>query len=139
MKLTAWINSALPEIVTKIEKNFTKEFGVNTSEGLNLATREAVYNVLDNFLSALFPGYQTYKPIESEEMNIFIGDRLRRASFELGKQIDQAIRYRCTMENCEGCDFDEITYQAVTKIFEALPGIHSTIFSDIEAASRATS
>ncbi|MEF9437809.1 MAG: hypothetical protein L0922_03345, partial [Candidatus Mariimomonas ferrooxydans] len=60
MELTDWINSSLPEVVIKIEESFEKELAVNTEEGINVAGRHAVYNVINTLLGVLFPDAPHY-------------------------------------------------------------------------------
>ncbi len=143
MDLRNWINKSLPTVIDNLEASFNKNYGANTTEELNLATRSAVYEVLDELLATLFPGFQTYKPIPKNEMNLFIGDRLRAATLTLGKQIEQAIKYRCgqnnkdnkdSKDNCNYSDCEKIAFEATTSIISSLPHLHQILVQDVQAA-----
>lgn len=134
MKLNNWINTKLPEIVNTLETSLNGRFTANTEDGINLATRETVYMLLDEILSAIFPGFFSYKPVSASDMNIFIGDRLRSAAVELARQAEQAYRYRCTMDKCEECDCTAQAAEATVHTITSIPALRSTMWADIEAA-----
>src|SRR3989339_438332 len=134
MDLRNWINKSLPNVIDSLEDSLNKNYGANTTEELNLATRSAVYDVLDELLATLFPGLQTYRPIPKNEMNLFIGDRLRSATLKLGKQVEQAIKYRCAQERCDDCDCEKSALETTIYVISSLPDLHKTLVSDVQAA-----
>ena len=134
MKIKNWINKSLSNVVNEMEKSFNTNYGVNSAEELNLATRENVYSLLDEILAALFPGFQTYKPVGTDEINLFIGDRLRSATRKLSAQITQALTYRSRIDNLKSYDIELQTADSTIFVIESLPKIHKQLSEDIKAA-----
>lgn len=134
MKLNDWINTKLPDIVNQLESTIDGRFAANTEEGINLATKKTVYSLLDNMLSAIFPGFFTCRPVLKSGVNLFIGDRLRTAAAELAGQAEQAYRYRCTMGRCDECDCAQQAREATVYTISSIPKIRDILWKDVEAA-----
>jgi len=62
---------------------------VETEEGLNITGRNAIYEVLDELLAVLFPGAYSKEVVVANELNFFLGDTLRHASFKLKKLVKE--------------------------------------------------
>ncbi|MFC1582531.1 serine O-acetyltransferase [Planctomycetota bacterium] len=134
MGLTDWINNDLPEVVKKIEATFEETYAVNTEEGLNLAGRDAVYNVLDSLLTVMFPGFFSKTPVQKRDLNLYIGDILRHSAQELFYQIRHAFKFRCRLEKCESCDCEKMAEEAVQHMLTGLPALRELLLTDIKAA-----
>ena len=53
--LTEWMNTELPEVVNRMEKHPLSNT-LQQNDGLDLAGRNEIYEILDDLLAALFPG-----------------------------------------------------------------------------------
>ncbi|MEW5803448.1 MAG: serine O-acetyltransferase EpsC [bacterium] len=139
MNLAEWMNIQLTGVVGLLEKSILKAY---TEGGLNLACRHDIYEVLDNLLAALFPGYHSAEKISPGEMNFFLNDMLRHSSFKLCKHIKGAFHYHCLQDTCashhgtlaESCNCEERADQALIHLIESLPCIHAVLLEDIRAA-----
>ena len=98
MNLSEWMNTQLTDVVTRLDQSI---LSIHTEGGLNLACRHDIYEVLDDLLAVLFPGYHSTEKISHKEMNFFLNDKLRHISFKLSKHIKGAFHYHCLQEHCK--------------------------------------
>lgn len=138
MKLKNWINQDLPSIVNKLEKDILGGFHIQTEEGLNLSGRNAIYELLDEILSVLFPGAYSKEKVSRDELNFFLGDTLRHISHKLRRQVEEVLEFHCASkkenEECEECDCEEKAGEICKNVIEALPEVRNTLLKDIKAA-----
>ncbi len=133
-KLTDWINNKLPGYIRKVEINYSENPVINTKEGIDIAGRESVYNVLNNLLAVIFPGFHCHEPPGEKELNLYAGDLLRRASRELYYQIYKAFKYISRKGENGDSACEELALRAVSILIESIPEIRNIIHTDIEAA-----
>jgi serine O-acetyltransferase len=138
MEINKWINSSLPEIVNQLEENILSGFHIQTEEGLNLSGRNAIYELLDDFLAVLFPGAYGKDKVSLSELNFFIGDTLRHITFKLKRRVEEVLEYHCINKNdrddCEDCDCEEKALDICRKVIESLPELRKVLLTDIKAA-----
>ncbi|MBD3393689.1 MAG: serine acetyltransferase [Chitinivibrionales bacterium] len=103
-------------------------------DGLDLAGRNDINEVLDDMLAVLFPGCYSREKINGAEINFYLGDLLRHISFRLSKHIRDVFKYRCTKEKCDNCDCEMRAEDALMTLVESLPKIRSVLLEDIQAA-----
>lgn len=138
MNLTNWMNEKLPAIVNRLEACIVNGPEAIADDGLDLAGRNEIYEILDDILAVLFPGYYSQKKVTREETNFFIDDMLRHISFRMSKHIRDVLNYRCrvdkTVADCGDCNCDDRARDAIIALIEALPDIRATLLLDIQAA-----
>lgn len=134
MDLNKWMNGSLPDVASRLESSILTGFHVETDDGLDLAGRNAIYEVLDDILATLFPGAYATDKIDRHNINFFLNDTLRHISYKLSRQIHEVFRYRCLKENCENCTCEERAEKALRRIVEALPDVRAVLLEDIQAA-----
>ncbi len=134
MKMIKWINKLLPDIVDELEKNILSDFHVQTEEWLNLTGRNAIYEILEDFLAVLFPGAYSAEKVSVKELNFFLGDTLRHIAFKLRRQIRDIFEFHCEKDKCGRCDCEEKAQKICKKLIESLPAIRSILLEDIKAA-----
>jgi serine O-acetyltransferase len=136
MDLTKWMNERLPRIVDRLEQDFLNGPEAITDDGLDLAGRNDIYEILDDILAVLFPGYYSRGKVTRSDTNFFIADMLRHISFRLGKHIREVFNYRCVKghEGCGGCNCEDRAREALVSLIESLPDIRATLLEDIKAA-----
>ena len=134
MEMNSWINNSLPDIINHLEKNILEGFHVQTEEGLNIAGRNAIYDVLDDILAVLFPWAYSKEAVSKNELNFYIGDTLRHVTFKLKKQINEVFEFHCTKDKCDDCDCAERAQDACKTLIESLPEIRKLLLDDISAA-----
>ena len=131
--LTEWMNTELPEVVNRMEKHPLSNT-LQQNDGLDLAGRNEIYEILDDLLAALFPGCYSREKIKTHEINFFLSDILRHISFKLVKHIREVYKYRCRKDNCTTCNCDERAIKALTSLIESLVSIRETLMEDLQAA-----
>jgi len=134
MEINEWINTRLPLVVRELEESILNDFSSMAEDGLDLAGRNDIYQVLDDMLAALFPGYYSKEKVPAGEMNFFLGDLLRHISFKLYRHIRDAFKYRCIKDKCEHCDCETRAGEVLMRLMEGLAGIRAVMLEDIRAA-----
>ncbi len=134
MEMNTWINNALPGVIDQLEKDIIEDFHVQTEEGLNIAGRNSIYDVLDDILAVLFPGAFSKEEVSRDDLNFFIGDILRHVTFKLKKQINEVFEFHCEKDTCESCDCAERAQETCKQLIEKLPEIRKLLLDDISAA-----
>jgi serine O-acetyltransferase len=134
-EMIAWINKKVPAIANKIEKSVLANFYTHEDEGLNLSGRTVIYEVLNDILAVLFPGFYSKDKVAKSEMNFFIGDKLRHISLQLGKIITEILKYHCKKkDDCDDCTCEEQAQKSLMSLVESLPEIRTVLLADIKAA-----
>jgi serine O-acetyltransferase len=134
MRIEEWINSKLPGIVDALAVGVAEDASVISEEGLDLAGRNDIYRVLDDILAVLFPGAFGTTHVSRDEMNFYINDLLRHASYDLGKHINKVFKYRCKRTNCKNCTCEERAQEALMHLIESLPAIRAALLEDVKTA-----
>jgi serine O-acetyltransferase len=135
MDLNKWMNERLPQIVDRLESDLSSGPEAINDDGLDLAGRNEIYDVLDDILAVLFPGYYSKEKVSKTDMNFFIADMLRHISFRLGKHIREVLNYRCRKDKgCADCSCEDRAREALVCLIESLPEIRATLLEDIKAA-----
>ncbi len=134
MKIKRFMNEIIPEISDKLESSIKEDYHVTTGEELGRSGREGVYDVLDTFLSVLFPGCYNRDNISLDEINLYINERLRYISYKFIKYLRDSFRYSCTERKCGNCDCNEKAQTVLIDLIQSLPEIRETMITDIQAA-----
>ena len=134
MKIDEWMNSKLPQVVIALQENLQFTFEMQAEDGLDLAGRNEIYNILDDILAVLFPGCFSKEKVSKDELSFFLADILRHISFKLGHHIREVFKYRCHMDNCTNCNCEQRAEEALFHLIESLPAIRAILMQDIQAA-----
>lgn len=134
MVIKNFMNQIIPEISDKLEKSIKESYHVTAGEELGRSGREGVYEILDAFLSVLFPGCYNRDNISENELNLYINERLRYISYKFIKYLKDSVRYSCPDKNCEGCDCDGKAQNALISLISSLPEIRELMITDVQAA-----
>ena len=73
MNLTQWMNEKLPLVADELERGM-QAGSERVDDGLDLAGRNEIYEVLDDILAVLFPNYYSKEKVTKEDINFFISD-----------------------------------------------------------------
>ena len=135
MEFTRWMNEKLPRIADKLERDMYADSNEEIDDGLDLAGRNEIYEVLDDILAVLFPNHYSKMKVAKADANFFINDTLRHISFRLGKHIREVFKYRCLKDKCStGCNCDDRAYTVLADFMESLPQIKAILLEDVKAA-----
>ncbi len=134
MDLTRWMNDKLPQVVNSLEESITGNERLGADDAISLTGREDIYQILDDILAVLFPGYYSKEKISTEDMNFYLADMLRHITFRLGKQIRDVFKYRCLRDKCNDCNCEDRAHSALVYLIEALSIIREMLIADIKSA-----
>lgn len=129
-----WMNTRISEIAIELEQSMAGSRECCSEDGLDLAGRTEIYDILDDILAALFPGSYGKVKLARSEFGFFLNDILRHISFKLHKHICDVLKYRCKKENCSNCDCETRSQQVLIHLIEALPSLRTLLDGDIQAA-----
>ena len=125
-----WINSRVPRIAGRLEE------GAPIGGGLDLQVRDEVYEIFDDIMAVLFPGYYSHRFESEESAASAVAAKLASISVRLGERLHMAFNYHCRFDadGCGGCDCEERAAHALIEMIESLPEIRAMLVDDISAA-----
>ncbi|MDD5672534.1 MAG: hypothetical protein PHC61_00090 [Chitinivibrionales bacterium] len=129
-----WINHQLPGVVAKLERSVLGHLNAQAEDGLNLSGRSEICDILDDILAVLFPGYYSTEKVTKDDINFFLGDKLRHISIALGGHIKAVFRYLCSRNSCRNCTCADRAEAVLQELIESLPQIRAILLKDIQAA-----
>jgi serine O-acetyltransferase len=129
-----WMDARLPKVARELEQGVRAGHQFTADDGLDFAGRHDIYEILDDVLAALFPGSFSRERVSGENVNFFLTDLLRHISFKLDRHLRSVFNYRCKKDNCDNCDCDRRSGEALMHLIESLPEIRGLLMLDIEAA-----
>ena len=69
MEIKQFMNDIIPDVTDQLESSIKDDYHVNSGEELGISGRDGVYEVLDGFLTILFPGCFSRDKISPDEIN----------------------------------------------------------------------
>ena len=134
MNFTEWLNIKLPAVTGELVRDLQTTNELSSDDGLDLSGRNEIYEILDDILAVLFPGSYSRERLSRKDADFFLSDMLRHISFKFNKHMLRVFRYRCRKENCDHCDCDTRSGDALIHLIESLPAIKKLLKLDIQAA-----
>ena len=134
LEMLDWINKRVPAVANRLEKSIIDGFYSQDEEGLDLSGRTAIYEVLNDILAVLFPGFYSQDKVAKKEINFFVNDLLRHISLKLGTIIQEMFKFHCKRKKCRNCTCEQRAEEALIKLVGSLPDIRAMLLKDIEAA-----
>jgi len=136
MELADWINKDLDGVIERLSKQQQEDKVLNSTSGIDMSGREGVYDVLDNLLSALFPGCHGREPVAEAGLEAFLRERLKFAAQNLGCQIERALIYASGFQKQVNGDTSprERAKEITVHLIEKLPEIRTMLLTDLSAA-----
>ena len=134
VRLTEWMNRELPGLVVTLDRSIRNGYDVDTADALDVAGRNAIYQVLDDLLAVLFPGAFSKEKVTKEDLGFFLQDAIRHITFHLAGLIRSVFEYRCPHDRCDNCTCQDRAENALRSLISGLPGIRSVLLQDIQAA-----
>ncbi|RUL51337.1 serine O-acetyltransferase EpsC [Lysinibacillus antri] len=123
MKLNDWLNNEIPNIAKSLEDVHKNYFSIDKTIGFE--GQQKIYQILENFRSALFPCLCDKYTNEDDRININIGNKLRTSALDLRFLIEKVLPKDQSLEEAD---------QIVIDLINKFPTIRKTIQTDIQAA-----
>jgi serine O-acetyltransferase len=135
MNMHEWMTSSLPGVVKRLEQSIMSGFHNHTAEGLDLAGRNAIYDVLDDILAVLFPDAYSRTKVDKADIVFFLDDLARHICLDLGSHMRDVFKFRCRQrDKCENCTCEQRAEDALKHLIVSLPDIRAVLLQDITAA-----
>jgi serine O-acetyltransferase len=134
MQLNGWMNDSIPAIADKMERSINADYHVQTDDGLGMAGRLEIFEILDKILAVLFPGCYCKDPMYKEDLNFFLNTLLREIAYDLNRHLTDAFMQRCDREQCEHKTCQARAKAVTTKLILELPEIRDMLLQDIKTA-----
>jgi serine O-acetyltransferase len=129
------LSGILPDVMSDLSRCWHCPIGANTERGLNLAGQQAIHKVLNNLVSVLFPGCHGHEPVQETYLVPYLKEQLTSASDELCSQIQRALKYQCTVEECTHCcNCEQQAVESTRNLVQSLPDVQRLLQTDIVAA-----
>ncbi len=124
----------LEELVSQIAGTYQGDVGINFIDAANLPVRDKILEILDLLFELLFPGYTGKRTVTKTNVNFVVIDILCHIYTELSTQIENALKYRCRLENCTTGDCRKMAEDATVHLLTQLPKIREMLKGDVLAA-----
>ena len=121
--LENWLHHHSSDLVTQMQKTIDRDTVSDARLGLNIASRESLYNVLDQLLAVLFPGVLGDETVQDKGIHRFIEDHLISLMPTLSAQIVRILNFVCEKKGQSGARNVRKSEQAVIHLVESLPAI----------------
>ncbi len=135
MKLSEWMDQALPGVVARLAESVKAHPTANARKHFRLAGQREIHAVLDEFVALLFPGCHHGASQPDERLDMAFQVQLRSAAAALADQVQGAFRYQCEFDQCRNCgNCRKQAEEAVIFLVESLPAIREVLQRDVQAA-----
>ena len=130
-----WIKESLPKLVNRISENYKTYGGINHLDGKDLPSKKIVIEILEDFLSILFPGYLGNERVTKTNIDDYVTKTLKSIFLRLVVEVDKSLKYFC--KKVEKCSEDlciKLARILVKEILEEIGKIRILLNGDIQAA-----
>jgi len=130
-----WIEEGLPNLVDEIMESYERYGGIDHLEGKDLPLKQVVIEVLEDFLTVIFPGYLGKEDMTKSTIRYFLGNVLHSSYSRLVTEVDKSLKYVC--RRLKECPEDVCRRRAqivVRELLEKIPEIRALLKGDIQAA-----
>lgn len=115
-------------MIGKTLASYAEAGGINNIDGLNLPSKHAVFEICEDFLQVLFPGFHDREPIHSNDLRRVTSYRLQSIADRLKLEVCKSLR----VEDRE-CS-DERVCTLLLDFLACLPEVRDLLRTDVEAA-----
>jgi serine O-acetyltransferase len=129
---------SLERDVAKLLDSYSRDGGVNHSNGPNLPSREAVVRALADLQTLVFPGFREEEGIDDTNIGFVAGELAHRAAAVLVREAQRSLEYKYRTAGRPGCPAacHIEARDLVLGFFEGLPALRASLMEDVGAAFR---
>jgi serine O-acetyltransferase len=129
------LKEALPEIVDAILATYTECSRTNHLGHSPLPSREAIIDILDDFMDLLYPGYVRRQNLHIGNVEYHIGDLIDSLHDKLTSQIARALRHEHDpARSGELPDFEALAQHKTIELLTRVPALRGQLEQDVKAA-----
>jgi serine O-acetyltransferase len=123
----------LQAIADKIVASYQKIGGINRLDGENLPSPGKVIDILNRFLSVIFPGFFGERVPARSTVLFFVQSAIDSLYVHCVEEFERALRYQCKMRECETCDCARMAEDAALNVLQKLPELRDMLRLDVQA------
>ncbi|MCI0380107.1 MAG: serine acetyltransferase [Gemmataceae bacterium] len=127
------LKESLPEITEAIVATYTECRHINHLGHKPLPSREAIGEILADFLDILYPGFVRRQNLHMGNVEYHVGDLVDGLHDKLTQQIARALRHECESDK-DLPDCERVAQEKAIELLQKLPDIRSLLEEDVEAA-----
>jgi serine O-acetyltransferase len=131
------LKEALPEITEAIVGTYTECSRTSHLGHKPLPSRESVYEILEDLLDILYPGYFRRQNLHIGNVEYHVGDLIDGLHDKLTTQIARAMRHEhaCVHpDECTPLDLEALAQQKTVELLRRLPDVRMDLEQDVQAA-----
>src|SRR6516225_7494764 len=128
------LKETLPEITEAVVATFTECSRTSHLGHKPLPSREAIIDILDDFMDILYPGYWRRQNLHLGNVEYHVGDLIDSLHDKLTQQIARALRHEqdCTpLEPRVALDFEALAQQKAVELLKRLPDVRMLLEQDV--------
>jgi serine O-acetyltransferase len=130
-----WVEEGLPKLADEIMENYKNYGGINRLEGNDLPSKENVIEILEDFITIIFPGYLGRVEVTRSNIKHFLDEILPLTYSRLVVEVEKSLK--CVCRKVKKCP-EDICYRraevVVKELLEKIPEIRIILRGDIQAA-----
>lgn len=130
-----WSERSLPKLVDKIMRTYEAHGELEHLEGKDLPSRKAVIEILNDFMTVLFPSFLGTTKLTKSSIRYFLGSTLHSLHIRLAEEVDKSLKYVC--RRVKECPTDICKKRAqvvATELSKSIPKIRNLLAEDVRAA-----
>jgi len=127
------LKESLPEITEAILATYTECSHINHLAHKPLPSREAIVEILTDFLEIIYPGFVRRQNLHMGNVEYHVGDLVDGLHDKLTQQIARALRHDSESETSNG-DPDGVAQHKAVEILKRLPRLRTILEQDVQAA-----
>jgi serine O-acetyltransferase len=126
------LKEALPEITEALVATYTECQHINHLGHRPLPSRDAIVEILDDFMDILYPGFIRRQNLHIGNVEYHVGDLIDGLHDKLTQQISRALRH--DYQEAEPIDFEALAQQKAIEMLKRLPELRYVLEDDVAAA-----
>jgi serine O-acetyltransferase len=99
-----------------------------------IPSREAVIAIIRRVFSLLYPGYFSHQPVDTVNLNFYLGQEAVAVFEELSQQATLAFRHECLRYGLPCIRCQEKGQEEALRFLRALPDLRAVLATDVKAA-----
>lgn len=129
-----YLYEKIPPVVSRLVAAWDKKDSLDHIGPIPMPSHDAVVEIIHQARRILFPGYFTRTPLNSANLEYYLGQETSSLFENLSTQIVLAYQYDCLRggKSCSLCK--ERGHEPAMKFIESLPDIESMLSTDVQAA-----
>ncbi|AQT69597.1 Serine acetyltransferase [Anaerohalosphaera lusitana] len=128
------MDKATNKLVDSILETYEGDSGINFIDVTNLPVKSKIVEIFDMLMEIAFPGYTGKRRIARDSIRYTVGDIVCRVRHELAEQIERALKHKCRLKPCPGCDCHEMAVKITEELLNQLPNLREVLKGDVQAA-----